>query len=100
MLQFAWDDKFALAAFNILVPYPGTPLYQRLRAEGRLLYDGKWWLHPEYRFNYATFRPKNMSPEELTEACWHAGLPIIASARLSVGRLILRPICSPCTNWV
>ena len=44
---------------------------RQLGAEGRLLYDGKWWLHPEYRFNYAAFQPKNMSPEELTEACWH-----------------------------
>ncbi|MCQ3977727.1 MAG: methylase [Anaerolineae bacterium] len=70
-LDFAWENKFPLAAFNILVPYPGTPLYQKLAAENRLLYDGKWWLHPEYRFNYAAFQPKNMSPEELTEACWH-----------------------------
>ena len=52
-LEFAWESKFPLAAFNILVPYPKTPLYQKLAAEGRLLYDGKWWLHPEYRFNYA-----------------------------------------------
>jgi len=33
-----------------------------------LLYDGKWWLHPEYRFNYAAFRPRLMTPDELTEA--------------------------------
>jgi hypothetical protein len=52
--------------------YPATPMYERLRAEGRLLYDGKWWLHPDYRFNYAAFRPKSCSPEELTEACWQA----------------------------
>lgn len=71
-LAFAVENKFSLAAFNILVPYPGTPLYQKLQAEGRLLYDGKWWLHPEYRFNYAAFQPQRMSPEELTEACFHA----------------------------
>jgi radical SAM superfamily enzyme YgiQ (UPF0313 family) len=70
-LEFAWENKFPLAAFNILMPYPGTPLYHKLQAEGRLLYDGTWWLHPKYRFNYATFRPKHMSPEELTEACWN-----------------------------
>ncbi|MEM7029365.1 MAG: radical SAM protein [Chloroflexota bacterium] len=69
-LAFAMENKFALAAFNILVPYPGTPLYQKLDQEGRLLYDGKWWLHPDYRFNYASFKPKNMTPDELTEACW------------------------------
>ena len=39
------------------MPYPSTPLYERLKAEGRLLYDGRWWLHPDYRFNHAAFRP-------------------------------------------
>ncbi|MDR1564883.1 MAG: B12-binding domain-containing radical SAM protein [Oscillospiraceae bacterium] len=65
--RFALDNKFTFAAFNILNPYPGTELYKKLEAENRLLYDGKWWLHPQYRFNYASFMPKNMSPEELTE---------------------------------
>ena len=71
-VEFAIENKFCFAAFNILMPYPGTPLYETLRAEGRLLYDGKWWLHPDYRFNYAAFRPKRMSPDELTEACFQA----------------------------
>jgi hypothetical protein len=54
------------------MPYPNTPLYDRLQSEGRLLYDGKWWLHPEYRFNYAAFQPRLLSPEELTEAGFYA----------------------------
>ena len=28
-LEFAIEEKLALAAFNHLVPYPGTPLYHR-----------------------------------------------------------------------
>lgn len=68
--HFAEENKFCFAAFNILMPYPSTPLYDRLEAEGRLLWDGKWWLHPDYRFNHAAFRPKNMTPDELTEAVW------------------------------
>lgn len=67
--DFALDNKFALAAFNILMPYPNTPLYKQLKAEGRLLYDDKWWLHPEYRFNAAAYQPKLMSADELTDAC-------------------------------
>jgi radical SAM superfamily enzyme YgiQ (UPF0313 family) len=70
--DFALANKFTFAAFNILMPYPDTPMYQRLHEEGRLLYDGKWWLHPDYRFNHAAFIPKRCSPEELTEACWQA----------------------------
>ena len=71
-LDFALDNKFCFAAFNILMPYPGTPLYRDLAAEGRLLYDGRWWLHPDYRFNYASFKPKLMSPGQLTDACLRA----------------------------
>jgi hypothetical protein len=51
------------------MPYPGTPLYDTLREQGRLLYDGKWWLHPNYRFNYAAYVPARMTPQELTDAC-------------------------------
>ena len=68
--HFAEENRFCFAAFNILMPYPSTPLYDRLKAEGRLLWDGKWWLHPDYRFNHAAFIPKNMTPDELTEAVW------------------------------
>ena len=66
--RFARKNKFTFAAYNILMPYPNTELYEQLKAEGRLLYDGKWWLHEEYRFNYAAFIPKNMTAPELTEA--------------------------------
>ncbi|MCI5211359.1 MAG: methylase, partial [Candidatus Electrothrix sp. ATG2] len=71
-MRFAVRNKFTFAAFNILMPYPGTPMYDRLRRQGRLLYDGNWWLHPEYRFNHAAFVPARMSPEELTHACHEA----------------------------
>jgi hypothetical protein len=54
------------------MPYPKTPFYESLKAQGRLLYDGRWWLHPDYRFNHAAFRPKRMSPDELTEAAFRA----------------------------
>jgi len=71
-LDFALESRFTFAAFNILTPFPSTPLYQRLQAQDRLLYDGAWWLHPDYRFNHAAFRPARMSPEALTEACFEA----------------------------
>lgn len=65
--DFAIKNKFTFAAFNILMPYPNTPLYEKLKKEGRLLYDEKWWLHEDYRFNYCSIVPKNMTPDELTE---------------------------------
>ena len=66
--RFALKNKFTFAAYNILMPYPGTPLYHQLEQEGRLLYGGKWWLDPHYRFNYAAFVPAKMTPAELTES--------------------------------
>ena len=69
-VEWSIANRFTFAAFNVLMPYPGTPLYARLEAEGRLLYDGRWWLHPDYRFNSAAFRPARMTADELTEATW------------------------------
>lgn len=68
-VNFALANKFTFAAFNILMPYPGTPLYNMLDEQNRLLYGRKWWLHPEYRFNQAAFQPAMMSADELTDAC-------------------------------
>lgn len=69
--DFAIRNKFFLANFNPLTPMPGTPLYDRLKDEGRLLYD-RWWLDPEYRYGAAAFRPLQMTPEQLTEGCYRA----------------------------
>ena len=35
--EFAIEHRFYIAAFNHLTPFPGTPLYNRLKAEGRML---------------------------------------------------------------
>ncbi len=70
-LQFALHNKFYIAAFNHLTPFPGTPLYKRLQAEGRLLYD-KWWLDPRYHYNMIPFQPKRMSPEAVQQRCVEA----------------------------
>lgn len=71
-VEFAIKQKFCFGAFNILIPYPNTDLYRQLESENRLLYDGKWWLHPSYKFNHCTFLPKNMTPDQLTEASFKA----------------------------
>jgi radical SAM superfamily enzyme YgiQ (UPF0313 family) len=71
-MKFALKNRFTFAAFNILMPYPNTPLYRKLEQQGRLLFDGKWWLHPEYRFNQAAYTPVEMSADRLTEACHEA----------------------------
>ncbi|MDO9155160.1 MAG: radical SAM protein [Paludibacter sp.] len=67
-VEFAIKNKFTLSFFHVLMPYPGTKVYEQFKSEDRLLYDGHWWNHPDYRYNHAAFRPKLMTPEQLTEA--------------------------------
>lgn len=66
-VQFAIDNKFTLSFFHILMPYPGTVVYETLKAENRLLYNEKWWIHPEFQYNSAVFLPKLFTPEELSK---------------------------------
>jgi radical SAM superfamily enzyme YgiQ (UPF0313 family) len=70
-VEFAHRHRFYMAAFNHLTPFPGTPLYDRLRDEGRLLYDA-WWMDPTYTYNKIPFRPERLSPEELQALCIEA----------------------------
>ena len=60
-----WIEAHRLecATFHILTPYPATPLFRQMEAEGRLLHRN-WDL---YDTAHAVFRPKNMSPEELEQ---------------------------------
>jgi radical SAM superfamily enzyme YgiQ (UPF0313 family) len=67
-VDFALRHKFYIAAFNHLTPFPGTPLYQRLEQEGRLLFD-KWWLDDRYAYNMIPFQPAHMTPDSLQRGC-------------------------------
>lgn len=68
VLKFSQKHNFYTAAFNHLLPFPGTTLYDRLKQENRLLYD-KWWLEEEYHYGEVAFQPKHMTPEELSRSC-------------------------------
>ncbi len=70
-VEFALRNGFCLANFNPLTPTPGAKLYERLHAEGRLIHD-RWWLDPNYRYGQATFRPRGMTADQLTEGCFRA----------------------------
>jgi len=59
--EFLFKNKITTATFNILTPYPGTKLYQRLKNEGRLI--SKDW--SKYNHSTVVFEPKNMTIEEL-----------------------------------
>ncbi|MDX9787716.1 MAG: radical SAM protein [Desulfobacterales bacterium] len=65
-LKFA--DKTALdgAFLPVLTPFPGTRIYQRLKAEGRILSED-WRL---YDMATVVYRPKGMSPARLQKGFW------------------------------
>ncbi len=60
-LDWIVKNRIETVTSHILTPYPGTVLYDRMAAEGRLL------THDLSRYNTANvvFQPRGMSPEEL-----------------------------------
>jgi radical SAM superfamily enzyme YgiQ (UPF0313 family) len=84
MLAFAQRTGLRKAEFAIFTPYPGTPSWRRLLAEGRILHR-RWG---QYNDANVVFRPARMSPDALRRAylrLWrefyadkqaHASLPL------------------------
>jgi len=61
-VDFLEETGVENATFNILTPYPGTPLFDRLDAQGRIL-TRDW---PKYNGRTdVVFQPKQMSTGEL-----------------------------------
>jgi len=62
-LEKMYEWELDVAEINILTPYPGTPLFDRLKREGRILtYD---W--SKYNQVEVVYKPKNMTEKELYE---------------------------------
>jgi radical SAM superfamily enzyme YgiQ (UPF0313 family) len=62
-VEAAQEIALDAASVGVLIPYPGTPVYERLNREGRIvtrdwsLYDGE----------HVVFRPRRMTPEQLDQ---------------------------------
>uniref|UniRef100_Q01NY7 Radical SAM domain protein n=1 Tax=Solibacter usitatus (strain Ellin6076) TaxID=234267 RepID=Q01NY7_SOLUE len=61
--EWVEENRLECSTFHILTPYPATPLFQQMAAQGRLLHRD-WSL---YDTAHAVFRPKHMSADELEE---------------------------------
>lgn len=90
-VEFAISSQFYLANFNPLTPTPGADLYRQLQSENRLIFD-RWWLDPNFRYGSATFHPRGMTAEELTEGCLRARL------KFNTLRSLCRRALAPATN--
>ncbi len=62
-VEFAIDAGVDLPRFAVLTPFPGTPLYHRLQAQGRIM-TRNWEL---YDGQHVVFQPSHMSVQELSE---------------------------------
>jgi radical SAM superfamily enzyme YgiQ (UPF0313 family) len=62
-VDFVLESKMDLPRYAIAVPFPGTALYKRLKAEGRITTEN-WSL---YDGQHVVFEPKLMSPSDLLE---------------------------------
>jgi radical SAM superfamily enzyme YgiQ (UPF0313 family) len=62
VLEFVRDSGLYEVQVTMLTAFPGTPLYRRLKSEGRILRDRAWELCTLFDLN---IQPKNMSIEEM-----------------------------------
>lgn len=62
VVEFVRDSNLYDVQITMLTAFPGTPLYDRMQAEGRLLNETAWELCTLFDVN---FKPKHMSSEYL-----------------------------------
>lgn len=63
MLEFARSSGIRKAEFAIFTPYPATPSWKRLEAEGRIL-TREW---KRYNDANCVYRPAQLTPEQVTQ---------------------------------
>lgn len=62
LVDWIEDVRMESATFHILTPYPGTPLFRQMEAQGRLLHQD--W--DKYDTAHVVFQPRRMSVTQLT----------------------------------
>ena len=65
--EFAVESSLYDVQITVLTAFPGTPLYERLRRENRVLEDERWDLCTLFDVNH---RPTSMSVDELREGMY------------------------------
>lgn len=83
VVQFVQENEIEVLNMNILTPFPGTKLYDRYEAEGRLLHHD--W--QKFDMNHVVFQPVGMSAKELMQgylwAVKYLASPTVIFKRLS-----------------
>ena len=84
-VQFTIDNHIETVQFMILVPFPGTRVYEEITSQNRLLHTN--WDY--YNGMFICFRPKRMSPLRLQQEAYRAYQRFYSLRRSSVDALKL-----------
>lgn len=94
VVDFAIEANIDLPRYAIQTPFPGTALFHRLKAEGRILTED-WTL---YDGQHVVYQPRRMSPDELLQAtqwAWKETYSYRAIAKRLMGARKLLPVAIP-----
>jgi radical SAM superfamily enzyme YgiQ (UPF0313 family) len=83
ILDFAMEAPLYDVQITILTPFPGTPLYARLLAEGRVLSPGRWELCTLFDVN---FQPLNMTVDQLRDGIYWLAARLYSEENLRTRR--------------
>lgn len=69
IVDFLLEVDLDLAEFTVLTPFPGTPVFDKMKRDGRILHED--W--NKYNAEQVVFQPAKMTPKQLEEGyayCW------------------------------
>ena len=92
--RFALRERIDSVQFLILTPLPGTPLFDEMQRDGRLL-SVDWSL---YDTHHAVFRPTRMSAYGLMTGAFHAMGRFYSLAEI-LGRLVRGELDQAVVGW-
>lgn len=95
-VDFVNENNIDLPRYAIYTPFPGTPVFDRLNREGRII-EKNWSL---YDGQHVVFKPGKLTPEELREGhlwAWEQTYSLDSIAKRTIGSGC-SPLVSAITN--
>jgi len=92
--DFLMKNRVPCTYWSPLCPYPGTPLYERLKAQSRLK-DAKWWLNRNRRIYGLEFTGTKMEEEVFSKNLYH-----YYRRFYSLRSIIKRTLLPPQQRWL
>jgi radical SAM superfamily enzyme YgiQ (UPF0313 family) len=81
-VEWAVGAGLETATFHIMTPYPGTALFRRMDAAGRIVHRD--W--DRYDTRHVVYRPRGLSAEQLEAGYWRAYRDFYRWGRSGAGR--------------